>query len=97
MSDDSRSSRRRYLAERILASYRGEADARDVFAEVGGEDYDDAVVGELLDLFEHQPVKSRWWGLTGPAYDAYVSRVRALAAAVAADPTAVPRVEDERG
>jgi hypothetical protein len=89
--DDPRIARRVYLAERILATYVGQASGRDVLGEVCCEDFDDPVLDELLDLFEHQPAKSRWWGLSGRAYDKYVDRVRALAAAVVADPHTAPR------
>ena len=95
MTDNSRVGRRLYLAERILASYSGQASGGDVFREFIGDDYADPVLEELLDLFEHEPAKSRFFGFTGAAYDEYVARVRALAAAIAADPNSVP--DTERG
>ena len=90
MTDESRIARRRYVAERILASYDGQVSGRDVLAEIRSEDFDDPVLEELLDVFQHQPAKSRWWGLWGAAYDAYVDDVRTLALAVIADPTYAP-------
>jgi hypothetical protein len=89
--DDLRIRRRLFVAERILSSYDGEAKALDVLAEMDEADFDDPVLEELLDLFQHEPAKSRVWGLSGAAYDAYIARVRALAAAVLTDPHAVPR------
>ena len=56
--EDSRISRRRYVAERILASYAGRATGREVLAEMEREDFDDPVLEELLDLFVHQPGQS---------------------------------------
>ena len=90
MTDESRLARRRYVAERILASYDGQANGSDVLAEMQREDFDDPVLEELLDLFEHQPAKRRWWGLWGAAYDSYVDGVRTLALGVIADPTRTP-------
>lgn len=90
MTDESRIARRRYVAERILASYDGHASGKDVLAEIRSEDFDDPVLEELLDDFQHQPAKSRWWGLWGAAYDAYVHNVRTRALAVIEDPTYAP-------
>lgn len=90
--NDPRISRRVYLAKRILATCADPGSGRDVLSEVHGEDFDAPVLEELLDLFEHQPAKSRLWGLTGRAYDEYVARMRALAAAVVADPCTVPHL-----
>jgi hypothetical protein len=89
--DDSRIRRRLFVAERILSTYDGQAKAQDVLAEMDDADFNDPVLEELLDLFQHEPAKSRVWGLWGAAYDAYIARGRALAAAVLAEPHAVPR------
>ena len=91
VTDESRIARRRYVAERILASYGGQASGKDVLAEIRSEDFNDPVLEELLDLFEHQPAKSRWWGLWGAAYDAYVDDVRTMAQEVISDATIAPR------
>jgi hypothetical protein len=48
--DKSRISRRRHLAERILATYAGQANGQDVLSEVHRADFDDPVLEELLDL-----------------------------------------------
>jgi hypothetical protein len=57
--DDLRIRRRLFVAERILSSYDGEAKALDVLAEMDEADFDDPVLEELLDLFQHEPAKSR--------------------------------------
>jgi hypothetical protein len=93
--DTSRISRRQYLAERVLATYAGQVTGREVLSEVDGADYDDPVLEELLDLFEHEPAKSRLWGLSGSAYDRYLARVQALAGAIIADPNVVPCLETD--
>jgi hypothetical protein len=90
MTEDSRISRRRYVAERILASYAGRATGREVLAEMEREDFDDPVLEELLDLFVHQPGKSfgaGWLWSSDPAYDEYVADVKRRAAAILADPS----------
>jgi hypothetical protein len=93
MTEEPRTSRRVHLAERIFAACAGRADGREVFREFRGEDYRDPVLEELLDLFEHQPAKSRLWGLSGAKYDEYIARMQALAAAIVADPHRVPQTD----
>jgi len=93
--EESRIPRRLYVAERIIAACDGQARGPDVLAEIDEADFDDPVLQEVLDLFEHEPAKSRIWGLSGAAHDEYIARVRALAAAVLANPHVVPKREND--
>jgi hypothetical protein len=73
--DDSRIRRRIFVAERILATYDGQANRRDVLAEMDEADFDDPVLEALFDLFQHEPAKSRVWGADAGA----VSSIRRVA------------------
>jgi hypothetical protein len=76
--DDHRLERRREFARRARAFYDGRLGRSEVLADVEAEDYADPVLAALLEVVQNQPKKSRFSGLWGRPYDAYVDRARAL-------------------
>ena len=70
--------RRREIARRARAFYDGNLPRSEVFRDVEAVDYEDPVLRPLLEAVQNQPKKSRFSGLWGRPYDAYVARARAL-------------------
>jgi hypothetical protein len=83
MSTDPRAARRHEIAVRARAYLEGLIPRSSVLEDVEAEDYADPKLRPLLELIENIPKKSRFSGLWGKAYDAYIARARELI--VAAD------------
>ncbi|MEP6574466.1 MAG: hypothetical protein ABJD11_17325 [Gemmatimonadota bacterium] len=76
--DDRSLQRRKEFARRARQFYDGRMGRSEVLADVEAEDYADPVLKALLEVVQNQPKKSRFSGLWGRPYDAYVDRARSL-------------------
>jgi hypothetical protein len=78
MTNDVSTPRRREIAARARAFYEGALPRSEVLRDVEAEDYADPVLRPLLEAIQNHPKKSRFSGLWGKAYDAYLDKTRAL-------------------
>ena len=81
LQNDSRIHRRHEIAVRSRAFFEGLVPRSTVLEGLEAEDWADPKLGPLLELIENIPKKSRFSGLWGKAYDAYVARAHELIAA----------------
>ncbi|HEY7682204.1 MAG TPA: hypothetical protein VH879_06140 [Gemmatimonadales bacterium] len=81
MTSDPRASRRHEIAVRAHAFFEGLIPRSTVLEDVEAEDWADPKLQPLLEMIQNIPKKSRFSGLWGKAYDAYVAKARALIAA----------------
>lgn len=81
LHNDSRIHRRHEIAVRSRAFFEGLVPRSTVLEGLEAEDWADPKLGPLLELIENIPKKSRFSGLWGKAYDAYIARARELIAA----------------
>ena len=80
-----RIARRREIAGRARAYLNGALPRSSVLRDIEADDYADPELKALLELIQNQPKKSRFSGLWGIAYDAYVQRAMTLIEAVERD------------
>lgn len=73
-----RNHRRHEIAVRARSYLEGLIPRSSVLEDLEAEDWEDPVLRPLLETIENSPKKSRFSGLWGQAYDAYVARTRAL-------------------
>lgn len=71
---------RRQIAALARGFYAGQIDYRTFLDRlpVEADETEDEEVGELLDMIEHQPAKSRFWGLPPRQHADYLARVQLL-------------------
>jgi hypothetical protein len=81
MSTDPRSGRRHEIAVRARAYLEGLIPRSSVLEDIEAADYADPKLRPLLEMIENIPKKSRFSGLWGKAYDAYIARAHELIAA----------------
>ena len=81
MSTDPRTHRRHEIAVRSRAFFEGIIPRRSVLEGVEADDYADPKLRPLLEMIQNIPKKSRFSGLWGKAYDAYVAKAQELIAA----------------
>jgi hypothetical protein len=81
MSTDPRTHRRHEIAVRARAFFEGMIPRSSVLEGVEADDYADPKLRPLLEMIQNIPKKSRFSGLWGKAYDAYVAKARELIAA----------------
>lgn len=81
MEDMIRAARRHEIAVRARAFLEGLIPRSSVLEGIEAEDYADPKLQPLLELIQNIPKKSRFSGVWGKAYDAYVERARELIAA----------------
>ncbi len=77
MSTD-RQARRRSLATRARAFLEGQVPRSEVLQDLEAEDWADPVLRPMLEAVQNAPKKSRFSGLWGRAYDAYVEQTKTL-------------------
>jgi hypothetical protein len=70
--------RRRALAARARAFLDGQLPRSEVLKDLEAEDWADPLLRPLLEAVQSAPKKSRFSGLWGRAYDAYVAQTKAL-------------------
>jgi len=70
--------RRQEIARRARLFYDGKLGRSQVFEGVEASDYEDPVLRKLLEVIQNQPKKSRFSGLWGRPYDAYVAKALSL-------------------
>jgi hypothetical protein len=73
-----RQARRRALAERARAFLDGQLPRSEVLKDLEAEDWTDPLLRPLLEAIQSAPKKSRFSGLWGRAYEAYVAQTSAL-------------------
>jgi hypothetical protein len=81
MSPETRASRRHEIAVRARAFFEGLVPRSTVLEGLEAEDWADPKLRPLLEMIQNIPKKSRFSGLWGKAYDAYVAKARELIAA----------------
>lgn len=81
MSPDLRTYRRHEVAVRARAFFEGLIPRSTVLEDLEAEDWADPKLRPLLEMIQNIPKKSRFSGLWGKAYDAYVAKARELIAA----------------
>ena len=81
MSPDSRTYRRHEVAVRARAFFEGLIPRSTVLEDLEADDWADPKLRPLLEMIQNIPKKSRFSGLWGKAYDAYVAKARELIAA----------------
>jgi hypothetical protein len=75
---ESSPARRHEIARRARAFSEGRIPRSEVLQDVEAQDYSDPVLRPLLDAIANLPKKSRFSGLWGQAYDAYLAKTRKL-------------------
>ena len=70
--------RRHEIAKRARAFSEGKLPRSEVLGDVEAQDYADPVLRPLLEAIQNLPKKSRFSGLWGQAYDAYLAKTRKL-------------------
>lgn len=83
MSPDLRTYRRHEVAVRARAFFEGLIPRSTVLEDLEADDWADPKLRPLLEMIQNIPKKSRFSGLWGKAYDAYVAKAHELI--VAAD------------
>lgn len=73
-----RIARRHEIAARARAFQDGHLARSEVLKDIEADDYADPVLRPLLEAIQNQPKKSRFSGLWGRAYDAYLAKTREL-------------------
>jgi len=73
-----RNHRRHEIAVRARSYLEGLIPRSSVLEDLEAADWEDPVLRPLLETIENSPKKSRFSGLWGQAYDAYVARTRAM-------------------
>jgi hypothetical protein len=73
-----RTDRRRHVAGLARKLMAGEITIDAFFGQLESEDWDDALLAELLDLIEDEPVRSRLFGVGPKGYEEYRGRVTRL-------------------
>ncbi len=81
MSTDPRAYRRHEIAVRARAFFEGLIPRSTVLEDLEAADWEDPKLHQLLEMIQNIPKKSRFSGLWGKAYDAYVAKARELIAA----------------
>jgi hypothetical protein len=81
LSADPRSYRRHEVAVRASAFFEGLIPRSTVLEDLEADDWADPKLRPLLEMIQNIPKKSRFSGLWGKAYDAYVAKARELIAA----------------
>lgn len=74
--------RRHEIAVRARAYLEGLVPRSTVLEDLEASDWEDPVLRPLLDVIHNAPKKSRFSGLWGRAYDAFVAQTQALIDAV---------------
>lgn len=81
MSPD-RQYRRHEIAVRARAYLKGMIPRSSVLEDLEAEDWEDPLMRPLLEVIQNAPKKSRFSGLWGVAYDAFIAKTEALIDAV---------------
>jgi hypothetical protein len=81
MSPDPRAHRRHEIAVRARAFFEGLIPRSTVLEDLEADDWADPKLHQLLEMIQNIPKKSRFSGLWGKAYDAYVAKAQELIAA----------------
>jgi hypothetical protein len=81
LSPDLRTHRRHEVAVRARAFFEGLIPRSTVLEGLEADDWADPKLRPLLEMIQNIPKKSRFSGLWGKAYDAYVAKARELIAA----------------
>jgi hypothetical protein len=81
MSADPRAYRRHEIAVRARAFFEGLIPRSTVLEDLEADDWEDPKLRQLLEMIQNIPKKSRFSGLWGKAYDAYVAKAQELIAA----------------
>jgi hypothetical protein len=79
--NDSRTYRRHEIAVRSRAFFEGLIPRSTVLEDLEADDWADPKLRPLLEMIQNIPKKSRFSGLWGKAYDAYVAKAHELIAA----------------
>jgi hypothetical protein len=75
---DDRAARRRELARQARAFFGGSLGRSAILEALTPADESDPALSELIGLIRNQPKKSRFSGLWGKAYDAYIEKAMSL-------------------
>jgi len=81
VATDPRAHRRHEIAVRARAFFEGLIPRSTVLEDLEADDWSDPRLRPLLEMIQNIPKKSRFSGLWGKAYDAYVAKARELIAA----------------